>query len=187
MTPKEMSERCIEFTETWMAMPKAGGPAQLKSFWPEYAQDLSVAMPMEHKRVPTARQIAEADQFQDWVNGYLDEADRREIYLWGYLKVKTGATIRSHCDKYGLKEHGYRRKIMNIYQYLVSQVFGQANLSIYSAVDDAEFLGQKEAQLEKTLRYYRDFERPSVEDFHANPPEVTEADRRAILSNILVE
>ena len=113
-----MKARCIAAIETYRKMPGVPRPATYKSCWPEYEASLLYPKGMDLKIRATAAEISDADAFTDLVNRHLDEIDRKEVWRWGMLKVLSNRTIKGHCDKYGLKEHHYRRRIDDIFRKL---------------------------------------------------------------------
>ena len=94
------------------------GPSQSLTYWPEHVLDYPASRMF--RRIPSAGEIADADDVQDMANKRLTETERKDLWLWCRLKDKAekDTSIQRHCDKFGLKEHKYRRHIEKIFQKL---------------------------------------------------------------------
>ena len=94
------------------------GPSQSLTYWPEHILDYP--NPRQFRRIPTSGEIADADDVQDMANRRLSEVERKDLWQWCRLKDRSekGSSIQNYCDKYGLKEHNYRRHIDKLFQKL---------------------------------------------------------------------
>lgn len=187
LTAKDMQERAIEALETYRSLRVNVGPSSKSGYWPDIVGELDKGdrAPEETRviRIPTAAEIAGAERFTGWVNAYLGEEDRKEVWTWARLKVIRSRTIRGFCEKMGLREHEYRRRIGKIFQKLASSVSGNPALLRSASVDDPAESGEKRASSGRGAR--RDgFEvwRPD----EAKPEHLPDSDQhKRLVSNLL--
>lgn len=156
-TTETMKARCIEATETWRLMRIRVGPSSKSGFWPAIAGEPDKDYAPETTRVvrlPTAGEIARADEFTGWVNTYLGEEERKEVWQWGRLKVLPHRTIRGFCEKIGLREHEYRARISKLFQKLAFTVGGNPAVLCSPPVDDAGDLTENRASSGRSARHW---------------------------------
>lgn len=154
-TPQSMKDRCIEAVETFRGLRIRVGPSSKSGFWPEFQFDRTKDYAPDTTRIirlPTAIEIQHAEQFTGWVNTYLDEQERKDIWQWGTLKVLPHRTIRGYCEKIGLREHEYRRQINRIFQKLAFTVSGNSAVLCSLSVDDNENTGENRASSGRIAR-----------------------------------
>ena len=60
------------------------GPSQSLTYWPEHVLDYPA--PSQFRRIPSAGEIADADDVQDMANRRLTVKERKELWLWCRLK-----------------------------------------------------------------------------------------------------
>lgn len=154
-TPQSMKDHCIEAVETFRGLRIRVGPSSKSGFWPEFQFDRTKDYAPDTTRIirlPTAIEIQHAEQFTGWVNTYLDEQERKDIWQWGTLKVLPHRTIRGYCEKIGLREHEYRRQINRIFQKLAFTVSGNSAVLCSLSVDDNENTGENRASSGRIAR-----------------------------------
>jgi hypothetical protein len=152
----DMKSRCLETVEVYRRMGIRVGPSSKSGFWPEFQFDRSKDYAPDHTRIirlPTAAEISRADEFTTWVNTHLSDNQRLMMWEWAKLKLSPKRTIRGFCEKIGLREHEYRRKIGKIFQHLAFSVTHDPDVMRLPCVDDGEKTGNKRAGSEN---YWRD-------------------------------
>lgn len=156
-TITEMKDRCLEAAETYRKMRIKVGPGSKSGFWPEFQFDRTKDYAPDQTCVivlPTAIEIQRADEFTGWVNTHLVEEDRKAIRQWAILKTSPNRTIKGYCNRIGLQEHKYRRKIDVIFQKLAFTVYGKAAVLCSMGVDAGEKTKEKQASSGRTARHW---------------------------------
>lgn len=149
----DMKTACIDAIETFDRLPpdrRGSGSA-----WPEIAREKGTDYASDQSDVrlpPTARAISDAERFTDLVNHALDEDDRKEVWRWGWIKARRDRTVRGYCEKFGLKEHEYRRRIDKLFQILVENRKDFAPKSHFGTVDEVPETRKKAVQSETYFR-----------------------------------
>lgn len=154
-----MKDRCIEAVETFRRMNRLGGrvgPSTKSGYWPDIVREIKKGdRAPEVTRVfvfPTAVDIQRAEEFLGWINTYLTEDERNHVHNWAYLKTSANATIRGWCEKMGLLEHNYRRRINAIFQKLAFTVSHNAGVMCSLVVDDDEEIEENRASSGRPAR-----------------------------------
>lgn len=157
----EIKSIAVEAYQIAMQMPGLLGPRPPGSAWPEVAGDYS---PIVLR--PTASQISQSDAFWESFAFKLGEPDRRELLSWLQIKCHKDRTLRGWCEKNGLLEHKYKRKIDAIFQKLVDRSNIKLAMRYEPDVYTARILDDKQENREPLQKS------PS----HTQPPELVEVD-----------
>lgn len=133
-TAKAVEERILEMADTLRLMPAVKGPKMFGNAMPEPVRryDEAYGFYAAHYR-PTASAgaLGRTEHVWAWINALPNEADRKLIYAWSWVKVRRGMKISAFAAENDLNERTLRRSISVICQRIADNLNqkGQFRLS----------------------------------------------------------
>jgi len=124
-TWKAIEGRIIEMADTLRMTPAVSGPANFVSLMPEVVREQQESYGYStagysHRASPGA--LDRMVEVWEWVNTYLDEADRKIIYAWSWVKVRKGMRIGRFAYENELDDRNLRRKIKKCCQQIANNL-----------------------------------------------------------------
>ncbi len=129
-TWKAVETRVLEMADTLRVMPAYKGPKEYGSAMPEVVRRYDESYGFETSRYresATAANLARMEQVWGWVNGYLNEAQRKLIYAWSWVKVRKGLKIAAFAAENDMSDRMLRREITRLCQIIANNL----NQNIY--------------------------------------------------------
>lgn len=124
-TWKAIEGRIIEMADTLRMTPAVGGPANFVSLMPEVVREQSDAYGYSSTGYSRRASPGALDRMVEvwaWVNTYLDEADRKLIYAWSWVKVRKGMKIGRFAYENEVDNRNLRRKIQKCCQLIANNL-----------------------------------------------------------------
>lgn len=110
---KAIEGRVIEMADTLRRLPADKGPKAYGSAMPDIVRkhEEMYPEPMRISRAPSGAAIDRMNECFEWINTYLDEAKRKLLYAWSWVKVRRGLKIGSLAAENDMNERFLRREI----------------------------------------------------------------------------
>ncbi len=124
-TWKAVETRVLEMADTLRMMPANKGPKEYGSAMPEVVRRYDESYGFETSRYresATAANLARMEQVWGWVNGYLNEAQRKVIYAWSWVKVRKGLKIAAFAAENDMSDRMLRREITRLCQIIANNL-----------------------------------------------------------------
>lgn len=112
-TYSHVKARIIEAAETLMLTAPDRGPGfagLMGDIVREVAESYGYGS-TSIRRIPSPGALQRMEETWAWINTYLDEADRRLVYDYGYLMTRKGLTITKWCERNGWIKRTFERAV----------------------------------------------------------------------------
>lgn len=122
-TWKAIEIRIIEMADTLRVLPADRGPKQFGSAMPEVVRRHDEAYGFDAARYRESASAAELGRMEEcfgWINSYLDEAGRKLIYAWSWVKVRKGMKIHAFAAQNDMNDRMLRRQIQHYCQIIAN-------------------------------------------------------------------
>lgn len=122
-TYEQVRARIIEAAETLAASPAALGPRMSQG---AFSEMVSAVIATEYDRAPSYRRIISAgalsrmEETWGWINSYLEEADRKLVYDYGFIKSRKGAFLERYLERNDMVRRTFERRINRSCQTIAS-------------------------------------------------------------------
>lgn len=113
-TAAQVKDRIIEAAETLRASPGALGPRMANG---AFSDMVAAHIATEYDSAPAYRRVISAgalsrmEETWTWVNGYLQEADRKLVYDYGFIKSRKGMFLEQYLSRNEMVRRTFERKI----------------------------------------------------------------------------
>lgn len=123
-TARAVEDRVIEAAETLMLLPDVKGPSAYGCAMPAYVQDWNAyaAEPSRYKRRASREALDRMPETWGWINTFLDEADRRFLYAWAWIKARQGKKIADFASREGMNVRTLRRAVTRLCQRIANEL-----------------------------------------------------------------
>jgi hypothetical protein len=124
-TWKAIEGRIIEMADTLRLTPAVSGPSNFVSLMPEVVREQSDAYGYStagYSRRASPGALDRMVEVWGWVNTYLDEADRKLIYAWSWVKVRKGMKIGRFAYENEVDDRNLRRRIQKCCQQIANNL-----------------------------------------------------------------
>ncbi len=124
-TWKAIEARIIEMADTLRLVPAHYGPREFGSPAIETVKSYEEAYGFHAARyseTASAASLGRMEEVFGWINGYLCEADRKLIYAWSWVKVRSGMKISAFAAENDLSDRMLRREITRICQLIANDL-----------------------------------------------------------------
>lgn len=124
-TWKAIEARIIEMADTLRMTPAATGPANFVSLMPEVVREQTESYGYSSSGFSKRASPGALDRMVEvwtWINSYLDEAERKLIYAWSWVKVRSGMKISAFAAENDLSDRMLRREITRICQLIANNL-----------------------------------------------------------------
>lgn len=124
-TAKAVEEWIIEMADTLRKLPAARGPKVFGNAMPEALRSFEEsygAHAARYRENASAGALARMEQVFGWINALPQEADRKLIYAWSWVKVRRGRTISAFAEENAFNERTLRRAVTAICQAIADNL-----------------------------------------------------------------
>jgi hypothetical protein len=122
-TAKAVEYRVVEAAETLMLMPNSWGPQEygnampaIRMEWGDYRE------PSRYIRRADRHAIDRMVETWGWVNALRNEADRKLLYAWAWVKGRKGRSVDDFALREGVNSRTLRRSITRICQRIADDL-----------------------------------------------------------------
>lgn len=122
---KAVEGRIIEMADTLRLTPSVSGPANFVSLMPEVVREQSESYGYSSAGYTNRASPGALDRMVEawgWVNSYLEEADRKLIYAWSWVKVRKGMKIGRFAYENEMDDRNLRRRIVKCCQIIANNL-----------------------------------------------------------------
>lgn len=122
-TMEQVRERIVEAAETLRASPGALGPRMAGG---AFSEMVAAHLATEYSNAPSFRRVISASALSrmestwEWINTYLDEADRKLVYDYGFIKSRKGMYLEQYLSRNDMVRRTFERKINKCCQTIAS-------------------------------------------------------------------
>lgn len=112
-TYSHVKARIIEAAETLMLTAPDRGPG-FAGLMGDIVREVSESYgygSTSIRRIPSPGALQRMEETWAWINTYLDEADRRLVYDYGFLMTRKGLTITKWCERNGWIKRTFERAV----------------------------------------------------------------------------
>jgi hypothetical protein len=124
-------DRIIEARETTALLPYVAGAAGRSGWWPETPSDYGNSRTF--RRRATAAEIARMEEVMGWIAALPEEADRKLLRDYAWLKTSPHARIGIWCEKNGWPERIFRRRVDLLCQRIANDLNRNTRLRLDAA------------------------------------------------------
>jgi hypothetical protein len=121
----EVRARIIEAALTLRASPATLGPRMLNGSM-SGIDDVATAYGYNEITVrrspPSAEELSRMEETWTWINAFLDEAQRKFVYDYGFIKTRKGKTIEAFLTKIGMSRSSFDRRIQEYCQIIADRL-----------------------------------------------------------------
>ncbi len=124
-TWKAVEARVIEMADTLRMVPGCYGPREFGSPAIEAVKSYEEAYGFHTARYRESASAANLGRMEEcfgWINGFLGEADRKLIYAWSWVKVRSGMKISAFAAENDFSDRMLRREITRICQLIANNL-----------------------------------------------------------------
>jgi len=138
-TYEAVRDRVIEAAQTLLASPAALGPRMSQG---AFSDMVSAVIATEYDRAPSYRRVISAgalsrmEQTWAWINSYLDEADRKLVYDYGFIKSRKGVYLERYLEKNDMVRRTFERKIQRACQLIANNLNRLYSVRLTMTLDD---------------------------------------------------
>ena len=124
-TAKAVEDRILEMADTLRKSPAIRGPKVYGSSMPEPIRHHEEAYGFHaarYRETASAGALGRMEQVWAWINAMPDEADRKLIYAWSWVKVRKGMKISAFAAENHFNERTLRRAVTAICQGIADRL-----------------------------------------------------------------
>ncbi|WP_313030455.1 DUF6362 family protein [Brucella sp.] len=124
-TSEAVKSRVIEMAATLRKLPAHKGPKSFANNMPDVVRRYDEAYGFETAKVKiraTGGEIARMEECFGWVNSFLDEADRKLVYDYGFIKSRKGVSLEAYLRKNDTVRRTFQRQINRCCQQIAESL-----------------------------------------------------------------
>lgn len=123
-TAQTVRDRVVEAADTLLMSPAALGPRMEGSMgvFSEYIDDYRRGEPTRLKRIPAPGALTRMEETWTWINGFLDERDRKLLYDYGFLKTRKGMYLATYLERNGIVRRTFERQVLRCCQIIADNL-----------------------------------------------------------------
>lgn len=124
-TWKAVEGRILEMADTLRISPSVKGPREFGNAMPEPVKRYDESYGFQtarYKESASAASLSRMSQCWGWINALSDEADRKLIYAWSWVKVRKGMKLSRFAAENDLNDRMLRREITRICQQIANNL-----------------------------------------------------------------
>ncbi len=124
-TWKAVEGRVLEMADTMRKIPGAYGPKQFGSPSIDAVDSHEEAYGYNaatYRLSASAAELGRMEEVWGWINRYLDEASRKLLYAWSWVKVRKGFKISAFAAENDMNDRMLRRSIQSHCQIIANNL-----------------------------------------------------------------
>jgi hypothetical protein len=124
-TWKAVEARVLEMADTLRISPAVRGPKMFGSAMPEPVRRYEESyghQAARYRETASAGSLSRMSQCWSWINALSDEADRKLIYAWSWVKVRKGMKVSRFAAENDMNDRMLRREITRICQQIANNL-----------------------------------------------------------------
>ena len=149
-TAQLIRERVVEAAETLLTSPAALGPrmtGSMSDVFREYVDPYARGEPTRLKRVPAPGALSRMEETWRWINGFLEERNRKLLYDYGFLKSRRGMYLARYLERNGLVRRTFERQVLRACQQIADNLNRAHAVRLTTPLDG---VSQIEAEMDPT-------------------------------------
>lgn len=161
-TPDHVRARIIEAAETLMLGEADRGPG-LAGLSADVVLDANESYgygSTAYKRFASAGAIARMEETWGWINAWLNEADRKLVYDYGFVVTRKGLTLTRMCEENDWIKRTFERRVREACQRIANNLNRKCAVRLTMEVDEVSQNQPEQAPdqvaSEKSAPYYRE-------------------------------
>lgn len=149
-TRGDVKARIIEAADTLMMGEPDRGPGYaglMGDVVREVAESYGYGS-LAYRRVPSPGAIARMEETWVWINTFLDEAERRLVYEYGFIMTRKGLTIAGWCERNGWIRRTFERAVNRACQRIADNLNRKHKVRLTADIDALSQIEAKHASFE---------------------------------------
>lgn len=136
-TYADVRAQIIEAADTLMMGAPDRGPgfAGLLGDVVQAYNDAYGAAAATYKRIPSPGALARMEECWRWINTWLNEADRRLVYEYGFIMTRKGHTIAGWCERNGWIRRTFERAVNRCCHAIAVQLNRKYAVRLHTDID----------------------------------------------------
>ena len=136
----DVRDRILEAADTLMMSPAALGPRMLSGSIAEAVRQASEAYgynTVNIRRVPAPGALSRMEETWGWINGYLDEEQRKLVYDYSFVKSRKGQFLNVYLERNGIARRTFYDRIERYCQIIADNLNRKHSVRFTMPLDDA--------------------------------------------------
>lgn len=149
-TYEQVRAQIIEGALTLRASPAALGPRMGLGAMSDIVRDLMESYGYDEpklRRIPSAGAISRMHETWDWINTYLNEAERKLIYDYAFIKTRKGVYLDAYLKKIDMSRSTFERRIATHCQCIADNLNQKHRVRLTVAFDDVTEIDLKHTSI----------------------------------------